>query len=173
MSSKSELSKRLRKKFKTISLTTQPLFPTIEEILEEFYKKNNLVKPTTTKVSQGLIAIFQNGNQVLISSKDPSNSKSSPLQPYIGGNGFCMYQKEEKVYKIEGRLDKKDITLKTRMSLIEDYKEVPTGKPRPMIQHTWEKTGERKITTKREDNNQKYWFLIYTSESPLIKKIKN
>ena len=131
-------------------------FYSLDNLLKDFIKKNNLPKPKLVKdTSKGMIITWQNGsrlNQVILYSR--LKNEGTRLEMCIGGPG--KYTCEEKSYHMEGNLKGKKIYLEAEISETQDY--VTKESPARCFAPPYEPKGKPKVSKERIDE-AKYWFV--------------
>ena len=139
-----------------------PNFYSLDDLLKDFIKKNNLPKGYDTKETKhGKLIRWRKDHESYFILSQEGNGIEHLFQPYIG-NSERVFTSNEVNYSLEGEIKGKKIKLGAEISEKQDYiykkiRNAPDLAQRPV------KDGELKIYKSRIDK-EKYWFVIASSK---------
>jgi hypothetical protein len=137
-------------------------FYSLDNLVKDFIKKNNLPKVYDTKnTKHGKLIRWRNDHESYFILSQEGNGIEHLFQPYIG-NSERVYTSNEAYYSLEGEIKGKKIKLEAEITEKQDYIYKKTRNA-PDLASQPVKDGEPKVYKSRQDQSS-YWFVIASSK---------
>jgi len=135
-----------------------PNFYSLDNLVRDFIKKNNLPKGyDVKKTKHGQLIRWRNDHESYLMLSEEGNGIEHLMQPYIGSSNR-VFTSNEVYYTLEGEIKGKKLKLEAEISEKQDYVYKKLGNVKEFTAQPV-KEGEPKVYKLRHDF-KKYWFVI-------------